>query len=77
MKMCNAQGECEYKRELDVSEQIEEVDELLNYIYGLGHDYDGVSSEKDLKGVIDDMVKWALEAMQKLASIKNIHGAEK
>lgn len=49
MKTCNA--------------QIEEVKDLLNNISGLAIDYDCLSGEDSMKGLIDDMAGWAREAL--------------
>lgn len=45
---------------------INSVDELLDLIFAIGHDYDGYSKPTDLKDIIDEMVAYSMYARELL-----------
>ena len=40
------------------------ADELLWHIWAIGLDYDGCNSVEELKGLVDELIKMALEARE-------------
>lgn len=45
------------------------ADEAIEMIIGLGYDYDGFSSERDLKSLIDELVELAILAKNLMHNI--------
>ena len=51
-KVCNKDN-CDLERKIDIMQQ------YLQLIIDLGYDYDGLNYENDLKGLIDEMCRFA------------------
>ena len=47
----------------DIERKLKIKDEYLSLIVGIGFDYDGYYKATDLKGVIDELVKYAKKAL--------------
>lgn len=55
-----AQLKDEYEEEIEqLTNQIIIMEKYLELIHDLGYDYDGFNYEKDLKGLIDEMCRYA------------------